>query len=121
MTPESQKLALLEWAGWRRVPVLCPICHLQHEMFSHDSAPSVNVCEPPNLSSLDVLATFEEKLEWVPDDEYCQASEYYQQLVFVCGNKADPPDVYEWHLITAKPAQRLEALVRTLGLWREEG
>lgn len=106
MTDQEQQIALCEWADK----------HGLRTTFMDDDG-----CEQVGLldtSSLDVLHEMEMKLEWIPDDEYCQAAQYYDNLVLICGIKMDPPDVYDWHLVTATAPQRREAMLRTLNLWK---
>ena len=93
MNPEQQKLALLEWAGYKRF----------HGSWVDKGGDYVN----SNLSSLDTIAEFEGKLS---------ANEhklFREKLCVVCLGKNSP--------ISATAQQRLEAMVRTLGLYEEKG
>jgi len=94
MTNDAQKLVLLEWAGWKPEP---------HEWFKNPKGMMTK--NPPNLSSLDVIAEFEQKLSPT-------LAAYYVGFI-----QEMTTDVFEQ--ITLSAPQRLEALVRTLGLWKE--
>jgi len=131
MKPEQQRLALLEWAGWKywhdnTETLLLPpdskwpsYPHWKErgivEGDGRPNSPLIEVSMLEKLNSLDCLAEFEAKLS----DEQWDA--YSKHLVpnwkdWVGTDKGVPA----WKkLIHAKSAQKLEALVRTLGLWRE--
>ena len=111
MTIESQKLALLEWAGWSKKPICFngPICW-------HNPQGQV-VCYKnqhqhlPNLNSLDVIAEMEGKLS---DDQWGPYLQRIPEVLHRHGRAASMDR--NWVQLTAP--QRLEALVRTLGLWK---
>jgi hypothetical protein len=109
--PELQREALCKACGWKEPPPLSTLCGWK------DARGTAMLSDP--LDDLNAMHEAEKTLQWVPDDEYCGAARYYEQLVFVCGNRSDPPDVYEWHLFRATATQRAEAFLRTLGLWIE--
>jgi hypothetical protein len=119
MTTEQQKIALLEWAGWKRNQIVAngPTCW--HDPEGKPKAWLDQDYLLPNLDSLDVLAEFEEKLK---DDEVLWDS-LIQQLNYVVIGHYWPPTTRreQFRVYTAKAPHRLEALVRVLGLWREEG
>jgi len=111
MIPEQQKLALLEWAGWQERgggP--------EGIYYTHPERDGEFLFGQINLSSLDIIAEFEGKL--TPH----QRRNYPQELASVCGigEGEEWTDDEDWTIIHASAPQRLEALVRALGLWREE-
>lgn len=120
MSPVEQRIAIAKACGWKWGPGhVIPRGADQPEYIWHtpDGTPAKSSL-PDYLCDLNAMREAEGTLEWNPDDEYCPAGQYYEQLIFVCGNRSDPPDVYEWHLIRATATQRAEAFLRTLNLWR---
>jgi hypothetical protein len=127
MTTESQKLALLEWAGWKKFTDTNHEYSGSHAIVTgyrrkDDSFRSGyewrDMWNLPNLDSLDVLAEFEAKLAGHSGER----SRYGHILFDLLGCGGDSIHGRSYcKLATAKPEQRLEALVRALGLWREGG
>jgi hypothetical protein len=116
MTSESQRLALLEWAGWKRgswtVVTLCTGESMVDDNGWTDPATGETGPCPPDLSSLDCLAEFEAKL----DEE--TLLNFFRCLNTVV-DREHGGKVVAFAVGRAKPSHRLEALVRALGLWRE--
>jgi hypothetical protein len=112
MTNEQQKIALLEWAGWRRKIIVLngPLCW--HDPEGKPKAWLDQDYLLPNLDSLDVLATFEEKMA---EQDGLLCIDYVNHLLQLPGGGR----ASRYGLVHATAAQRLEALVRALGLWRE--
>lgn len=101
VTSEQQKLALLEWAGWTGITS-------DGIGIPPNSRGNADARHVPNLDSLDVIAEMEGKLSDVQQDEYSQWLAY----------RGDKRWVWDFATVTAKAQQRLEALVRALGLWK---
>ncbi len=120
MTTEAQKLALLEWAGWTEITV--STCYgnkqgIPPSGYCHRPAPALDEedkrqwCWIPDFSSLDVIAEqFESKLDRTAKED---------------GGLSQYDKYWYWINITAKgdyvgatAPQRIEALVRCLGLWK---
>ena len=111
MTTEEQKLALLEWAGWKRDG-----CDSDQERWKDGTLTFIGNLAG-TLSSLDVIAEFENKLK--KQMLFC----YIDNLCLITnGPTAESDGSYKeiGAMLLATAPQRLEALVRTLGLWREK-
>lgn len=61
----------------------------QHEAKRGDEDDVTVVPLPPSdyRNDLNEMRKAEMTLDWIPDDEYCQAVDYHDHLVFVCGRK----------------------------------
>lgn len=108
MSPEQQRIALCEWAGWT--------CDKSGIWRDPRGCYGVNGC-PANTNSLDVLHEMVQKLTPEQHDD-----EYYFWLAFVIGGRRMDVQVWEYRklMVDATAAQRREALLRTLGLWMED-
>jgi hypothetical protein len=92
MNEQEQRIALAEWAGTKRIKVT-------GTAWGGDGRESIDFPDYP--ADLNAVHNLEMRLDWKPDDEYCQAQEYAEQLVFVCGRnipKAGNPFGYVCHL-----------------------
>lgn len=115
MKIEEQKLALLEWAGWRQDRLTEKGAYeVQHKVWTSPCGIYHKLLHNlPNLSSLDVIAEFEGKLSTeLPSIPHAESvkTRYVSLLFEMCGTKG---------AVFATTPQRLEVLVRTLGLWKE--
>lgn len=120
MKAEAQIVALLEWMGWRFVPIQlahqidkwptnCSWRNPKGEPATHDDAPPL---------TLDLMHEAENKLT----NE--QRRFYIHMLIAVHPLHYDPfqsDDGYMrvFHLANATKEQRLEALLKTIGKWVE--
>ena len=117
MTPEAQNIAIAESLGWtsKKVPSDETVKAQGYEEFRHTwwTNPQGECPKtPPNYhGSLDACAEFEAKLNEI------QKPAYAWYLLYVC----DPDDRHStlFTCASAKPAQRCEAYLRTIGKWRE--
>jgi len=123
MKTESQKLALLEWAGWTKITRTAD--HRQ-QLIGVDSTRMkvvhrgeyLDQYEPvPNLDSLDCLAEFEAKLS--PANRIAYVNHLFNQFDEGQGWDNSSTRLVFFPFVCATPKHRLEALVRALGLWRE--
>lgn len=81
---------------------------------------AVNAQPPDYLNDLNAMHEAELKLSGTREDENSQLSQYSENLTFACGYPQDPTDIWYIDLIRATAAQRAEALLRTVGLWKED-
>ena len=111
MTPQEQTEALLKWEGWTKCACNNPECTVWFD------GEDVAHLGPPDYGSLDEIARCEDGI--ISDANMGYA--YESRLIQVTG--AHDPDVELinylklWH---ATAAQRREALLKTLGLWKED-
>ena len=112
MKPEEQQILLAQWAGWRAEDRERGDGMMIEQWVSPEGD---RCCNPPDTSSLDVLHEMEKKL--TPH----QRRNYPQSLAQVCriGEGAEWTADEDWTIIHTTPAKRREALLRTLGLWKE--
>lgn len=117
MTTEEQKLALLEWAGWTYIKGVSEYdgMEMPYTIWKHGGK-KYNSKDIPNLSSLDVIAEFEGGLR---DNPFHYANYFGNLFKVVAGRNGEFLGYFNFNMITATAPQRLEALVRTLGLWKE--
>lgn len=108
MKPEEQQFALARWDGWRLKN------GKWHKILPHPAMPGELVWpEPPDyLSDLNAVHCLEKKLTDLQFHEYARR---LGQIIDRDANHAR--DTYSLH---TDAAQRCEALLKTLGLWREK-
>ncbi len=118
MTPLEQQIALCQWAGWKP-PEDCTKTP-PHKWSSPEDGCCYN--ELPNTNSLDVLHEMFSKFRL--SASLAELASYRDYLMRVVGLN---PLYWDWQtaveferLTNATAAQRREALLRCLGLWREE-
>ena len=113
MTIEEQKLALLEWAGWTYIKGVSEYdgMEMPYTIWKHGDK-KYNSKDIPNLFSLDVIAEFVMKL---PEHGEPSRDTFIRELQLVTAKNKNWMDA----CVNATAPQRLEALVRTLGLWKE--
>lgn len=120
MTPEQQRIALAEWAGWKwdSIPADggCFGWVSPEGGFPQDGIESL----PDYLSDLNAVRDLEQKLT------NAQRRYYAKMLISVHPLHYDPieasDDGYMKLFLIAHmdAAQRCEALLKTIGLWKEE-
>lgn len=80
MTDNEMRIAIAEACGWK---------FLGKEGMGWCEAPNgspileCNIPDYPN--DLNAMHEAEKTFHWEPDNEHCQAQEYYEHLVFICG------------------------------------
>lgn len=121
MTPEQQRIALAEWAGWKRPdhpdvmkvkegwtkPEAWWMCPQGVLRFKHDI--------PDYLNDLNAVHELEEKLTFEQaeqfEDELCH-------IVVKCNEQQKKQAPWRFAVAHATAAQRCEALLKTLNLWK---
>lgn len=106
MNIELQHIALMEWMGYRRKTANSTIYDLMCPWIHPDG---YDIPQLPELT-LDLLHEAEKLIENNGDLSWG----YMDEL-----GKITLPDVTGWWALRATKEQRLEALLRTLNLWRE--
>lgn len=102
MTKQDQRIALCEWAGWKRVEVSSGLA------WGSDADKNkcwIYVHQLPDTNSLDVLHEMEKRI--LGNDSLFNGDESVSEHYFNSISKH------------ATASQRREALLRTLGLWRD--
>lgn len=120
MTDQEQQIALCEWAGWKRKE---PPEFLKDEQVRHlwtvwtRDGIDLSVENLPDTNSLDVLHEMELKLNtYELKDSFVR----YLLVLLDIHIPFEGNPLFVWHkVINATAAQRREALLRTLGLWKE--
>lgn len=113
MTLEEQRIALAEWAGWGYSPDANS--SIKHEAIMAWYRPGNSPWQleqlPDYLNDLNAVHELEEKLS---DEQTSIYSSYLLQ------NKSDRPGrgAIFWGMAHATAAQRCEALLKTLNLWK---
>lgn len=106
MKPEDQRIALAQWCGWR----LRNASSMMPGTYYHiDKA--VNAQPPDYLNDLNAMHEAEKGLKASCDPHQATEAMLYREHL---RNIAGKGGAY-----TATAAQRAEALLRTVGLWRE--
>lgn len=118
MTPESQRIAIAEACGWEKI-YKGP--EPDNRMLTPDGRYSSVGQLPDYLSDLNAMAEAQGRFIGNARD----AMYYALVLLRVCGlpvtSEHDELNVdYCWHACNATAAQRAEAFLRTLNLWRDE-
>ena len=109
MTDQDQQAALCEWAGWtRRTITHEAIGGTKTYWCDPDRNRENDSEEGPSIESLDWMHELEGKLS----EE--QRTAYHFNLVSVCDD-----GVSHWPTWYATAAQRREALLRTIGKWKD--
>lgn len=106
MKPEAQRIAIAEWCGWQRGTPRYNYSQIVNARFE-------GVEHLPNFcGDLNLMHDVEKRL---PNPEQ---SQYRLILTEVCTHYrlAD----WQGYAISATAAQRAEAFLKTLGLWKEE-
>lgn len=102
MTPEEQRIALAEWAGWKE---------LRDGRYKKDGV--VERFPPDYLNDLNAVHEMEIKLGSSQCAAYRdileQNNDSYSNMNGSC---------VDWSLVHATAAQRCEALLKTLNLWK---
>lgn len=75
--------------------------------------------EPHYTKDLNAMHEVEMSLKGSKEDEYCEMADYQEHLCLICGDRVEPPNVYDIDLIRATARQRAEAYLRTIGKWKE--
>lgn len=107
MTPEQQRRAIAEWMGWKQ----SPIAHLH---FWNDETQEATMVIPNYYGDLNAIATAERRLD------HSQWNTYVTNLDMVCVPLDDRVITHSLAVICATAAQRAEALLRTIGKWKED-
>lgn len=97
MTPEQQRIALAEWAGWKK---------LRDGRYKKDEI--VERFLPDYLNDLNAVHDLLKPERFTPPGNPSK-TRFWLELVFVCGSTESTA--------FATAAQRCEALLRTLNLW----
>ena len=109
MTETKQRIALAEWMGWKWFQKGNP----EHDVYW--LSPDGKYDNLPDTNSLDVLHEIEMKLG--------PSAQYVSELVKLCCRVYPSEPLTDYHywfaVVTANATQRLEALLRTLGLWKD--
>lgn len=108
MKEQEQRIALCEWMGWSGI-VNNP-CRDPHVQGFAPHSKHLGLTSLPDTNSLDVLHEMEKKLT------VDQASDYYWSLQGTVNLIGIPCEAWVYH---ATASQRREALLRTLGLWKD--
>lgn len=128
MTPQQQRIALAEWAGWTFIhgeseldPDKDRIGYLAgNPPDSGRSAPYPQMYKdevPDYLSDLNAVHELVSKLS---DSQYDGEDGFTATLAFVTQGKDAPELGWKFRpMQEATAAQRCEALLRTLGLWKD--
>lgn len=111
MTDDAINLAIAEWCGWKPVWE-CPSCHTQH---LSDSLKWCDRCkcvfirheEPSYCTDLNAM--------WEAE---CKLHEP-QRTIYINTLYGEECADNEWRQIHATARQRAEALLKTVGLWKE--
>lgn len=119
MTPEEQRIALAEWAGWKYSPDANS--SIKHEAIMAWYRPGNSPWQleqlPDYLNDLNAVHELEEKLTAEQQFEYVYALNEALGLV-----PLDSPASYReavlWVFTHSTSAQRCEALLKTLNLWK---
>ena len=119
MTPEAINRAIAEWRGWK----LCTAPILGGGMHSWWEHPDLKHFQelPDYCHDLNAIqgAVLDGMPNQVPQGFYHPLSyEYENNLHIATGGT--PYSWNGWAVLNATAAQRCEALLRTLGLWKEE-
>lgn len=121
MNEQEQRIALCEWMGWRDI-------EMRPHPLDGDSVLSGRfgikdyVLALPDTNSLDVLHECEKMLILEQQEAYAHELSQLIPQNFNCGPGADDLDIMvhrEFDLLHAAAAQRREALLKTLGLWKD--
>lgn len=129
MTAQEQQIALCEWMGWSWIKH--PMTALGYWENGTQGEPGYKRTEwlqpaeqavgLPNTSSLDVLHEMEKRLTWPQRTLYA----HILTRILLLENRIEYPQdeptdlVEEFTVLNATAAQRREALLRTLNLWKE--
>lgn len=125
MNPEAQRIAIAEWCGWTECTG-----HLSKSAILNGIKTPLMICPksgaqefiPDYLNDLNAMHEAEEKLVAM---DYQWRNRFAGQLHDLLEReilKADPtcaPDVLGFEWIHATAAQRAEALLRTIGKWKD--
>ncbi len=118
MTPEAQRIAIAEWCG---LPVDVCMCGDSLEATAHRTEhPYTPMCSfdeiPDYLNDLNGMHEAEGKLNDEQREDYVACLTSGTSSEEVCDLD---PLLAEWNLLNATAAQRAEALLRTLNLWKD--
>ena len=121
MTPEAQRIALCEWAGWTDIKEDKFGLLGWHERIDGRNAlwmrdSGLYLYRLPDTDSLDVLHEMESLLVQ-GDYNFQKRDKYAAELRMIIGPHGNMRSFDYAH---AGAAQRREALLRTLGLWKDE-
>lgn len=118
MTPEAQRIAIAEWCGWKPQKCVSPIDGKTELTLWYSQGPRVvtSASIPDYLGDLNAMHEAEEKL--TGDDRRTFIFRLYDVLGGAGSRPTWSADIFNYAHATA--AQRCEALLRTIGKWREE-
>ncbi len=107
MTEQNQRIALCEWMGWEDI-IMYPNGQIRGILAGVNEEESMLL---PNTSSLDVLHEMEKKLTPSQQVGYIQLlhKNSIQQNHWL----------KDFDCVVSEPRQRREALLRTIGKWKE--
>lgn len=108
MTEQEQRIAIAEWNGWKD-------CFLSPGIGVTGNRPSpmdvyARALIPDFLHDLNAIHEAEGKLSVADQLEYAR-------LLHPPGH--EPHLVKDWHILHATAAQRAEALLKTIGKWKD--
>jgi hypothetical protein len=110
MTPNEINIAIAEWCGWKyeRLPKACVWISPADDGW-HES--------PPNYhADLNAIAEAEKKLDYMTG----QLGDYHAALGQICRKLNEGKPMSQWqHEYRATAPQRCEALLKTIGKWKE--
>jgi len=115
MTPEEQRIALAEWAGWKYSP--SANSSIKHEAIMAWYRPGNSPWHleqlPDYLNDLNAVHELEKRLSISDREAYrsilSQNAIFYPETIGTCT---------DWCLIHASAEERCEALLKTLNLWK---
>lgn len=107
MKPEAQRIAIAEACGWKQTIFGNWPTQMVRPGFEEGANGSVATC-PSYLTDLNAM----HEVETILDNRNTRG-EYITQLEFVCNDTER-----KWPLLHATAAQRAEAFLKTLNLWK---
>jgi hypothetical protein len=110
MTPESQRIAIAEVCGWTKIMFVKETGKL---VGTNPKGNSFRLRVPDYLSDLNAMHEAEKVQE---AKDFTFAKQYWRTLCLVTGCHHGS----EWEAAFATAAQRAEAFLRTLNLWKDD-
>jgi hypothetical protein len=119
MTPEEQRIAIAEACGWIEIPweaLINPRIAIEKKQFCRDTGPYRCLWLTDYLNDLNAMHEAE-KIKFFGSELVKAEWEHWLREVLAEGRPAF--EVAGFELAHATAAQRAEALLRTLNLWKE--
>lgn len=107
MTEQEQRIAIAEWRGWKD-------CFLSPGIGVTGNRPS-----PMDVYARALIPDFLHDLNAIQDAAWTLPKDKRNDYMDYLHDIASMPGDYGWYEANASPSQRAEALLKTIGKWKE--